>query len=81
MEAQITTRVHHAVKSPTQQVQADALVNYYLYDSGGNITSLINSTLGLDLDSTLANINSTKAKAIQVIISSKDDVENDVIKC
>jgi len=46
--------------------EAAAIADYYLFDAGGNFTSVVKTALGVDIDSMLASFNATRDSEIAV---------------
>ena len=46
--------------------KATAIAGYYLFDTGGNFTSMVGAAIGINIDSMLANFNATRDNEIAV---------------
>lgn len=46
--------------------KATAIAGYYLFDTGGNFTSMVGAAIGIDIGSMLANFNATRDNEIAV---------------
>lgn len=46
--------------------EATAIAEFYLFDTGGNFTSMVKTALGVDIDGMLASFNATRDSEIAV---------------
>ena len=61
------TQINTRITSEAGRTTALALANYYLHDVGGNISTVAQVALGINIDATVAKIDSSSAQLIKVV--------------
>ena len=62
LEAQVVSRINENISSLSVRTKALDIANYYLYNEGGNISTVAKVALGVDIDGTMAKVSSQLIK-------------------
>lgn len=53
----MVTRINENISSPSTRAKVLLVANYYLYNMGGNISTVAKAAFGIDIDAVMAKVN------------------------